>query len=89
LQELSLVNATGPRWQGAVDMKKSILLQLDDDQLIELERILLDEDTVAALDFLKKHLRGKAAALLDSRPKVKINVRGGDALEEGANRPVD
>ena len=70
-------------------MKKSINLLLDDDQLIELRRILLDEDAAAALAFLNKHLRAKTAALLDSRPKVKVNVRGPDASGEGSDPPTD
>ena len=74
---------------GVADVKKSIVLQLDDEQLMELEGILLDEDAAAALDFLKKHLRSKTAALLDSRPKVKVNVRGRETPEEGADRPMD
>ena len=72
-----------------VDVKKTIILQLDDEQLIELERILLDEDADEALHFLKRHLRGKTAALLDGRPKVKVNVRGPDRSEEDAGPPAD
>jgi len=72
-----------------VDVKKSIVLQLDDEQLIELKRILLDEDAAAALEFLQKHLRGKTAGLLDGRPKVKVNVRGPDTPEESAGPSGD
>jgi hypothetical protein len=69
-----------------VDVKKSIVLVLDDEQLIELKRILMDEDAGAALGFLNRHLRVKTAALLDGRPKVKVNVRGSDSAEDGENR---
>jgi hypothetical protein len=64
-------------------MKHSVDLILDDDQLIELHRILLDEDAAAALDFLKRHLRSRVATLLDGRKKVKINRPAPDAREAG------
>lgn len=37
-------------------MKKSISIALSDEELFELQRILLDEDKEAALQFLKKYL---------------------------------
>jgi len=37
-------------------MKRSITLTLSDEELMELQRILLDEDREEALRFLKKHL---------------------------------
>jgi len=37
-------------------MNKSISLTLSDEELMELQRILLDEDKEAALRFLKTHL---------------------------------
>ena len=37
-------------------MKKSITLTLSDEELMELQRVLLDEDREAALRFLKVHL---------------------------------
>ena len=37
-------------------MKKSITLIFNDEELMELQRILLDEDAEAALRFLKIHL---------------------------------
>jgi hypothetical protein len=37
-------------------MKKSITLTLSDEELMELQRILLDEDREEALRFLKTHL---------------------------------
>jgi hypothetical protein len=46
-------------------MKKAINLVLEDDDLVELMRILIDEDAEAALAFLKRHLRGKARELLE------------------------
>lgn len=47
------------------DMKKAISLVLEDEEIIELMRILLDDDDKAALAFLKKHFKGKARDLLE------------------------
>ncbi len=41
-------------------MKKSIVLTLTDEELIELERTILDDDSEGALRFLKKHIGDKA-----------------------------
>jgi len=46
-------------------MKKSLNLVLEEKDIIELMRILLDEDAVGALAFLKEHLKGKARELLE------------------------
>jgi hypothetical protein len=46
-------------------MRKSIHLILDDNQILELIRILLDEDANGALLFLKTHFKGKARELLE------------------------
>lgn len=46
-------------------MKKSISLVVEDEDLIELMRILLDEDADGALFFLKDHFKGKARELLE------------------------
>jgi len=46
-------------------MKKAVTLVLEDDQLIELIRILLDDDPEAALAFLKLVFKGKARDLLE------------------------
>ena len=46
-------------------MKKSINLVVEDMDLLELMRILLDEDEVGALAFLKTHFKGKARDLLE------------------------
>jgi hypothetical protein len=43
-------------------MKKSITLILNDEELIELQRILLDEDREAALRFLKVYLEKQVKA---------------------------
>jgi len=46
-------------------MKKALSLVLEDDELIELIRILMDDDADGALAFLKTHFRGKARDLLE------------------------
>jgi len=38
---------------------------LEEAQLIELARILMDDDAEAALAFLKRHFKGKAKELLE------------------------
>ncbi len=46
-------------------MKKSIHLILEDKDLLQLMGILIDDDTEGALEFLKKHFKGKARELLE------------------------
>jgi hypothetical protein len=46
-------------------MKKGINLTLSDEDLIELIRIMLDDDEKGALAFLKIHFKGKARELLE------------------------
>jgi len=45
--------------------KKATQLVLDDEDIIELIRILMDDDAEAALAFLKQHFKGKARELLE------------------------
>jgi len=46
-------------------MKKIIQLSLSDEDLLELLRVLIDDDTDGALAFMKAHLKGKARELLE------------------------
>lgn len=46
-------------------MKKVITLPLDETELIEIMRILMDDDAEGALAFLKTHFKGKARELLE------------------------
>jgi len=46
-------------------MKKGFHLILEDQQIVELIRILLDNDAEDALTFLKLHFKGKARELLE------------------------
>jgi len=45
--------------------KKAITLILEDQDILELLRILLDDDAEGALAFLKDHFKGKARDLLE------------------------
>ncbi len=47
------------------ERKKALSVVLEDTDLIELARILLDDDAEAALIFLKRHFKGKARELLE------------------------
>ena len=46
-------------------MKKALNLGLEDEDIIELMRILMDDDAEGALVFLKTHFKGKARDLLE------------------------
>lgn len=58
-------NPTADGLQGRTGMKKSLQVALEDEEIIELMRILMDDDAEAALAFLKKHFKGKARELLE------------------------
>jgi len=45
--------------------EESLSVVLDDADLIELARILMDDDAEAALVFLKRHFKGKSKELLE------------------------
>jgi len=46
-------------------MKKALTIALEDQDLIELMRILMDDDSEGGLVFLKTHFKGKARDLLE------------------------
>ena len=46
-------------------MKKGINLTLSDEDIIDLIRIMMDDDELGALAFLKCHFKGKARELLE------------------------
>ena len=46
-------------------MKKSLSIVVEDEDLLELMRILMDDDAEGALAFLKQYFRGKARDLLE------------------------
>jgi len=51
--------------KGQVTVKKSINLILEDQDILELMRILMDSDAEGALAFLRRHFKGKARDLLE------------------------
>ncbi len=48
-----------------ITVKKGIQLAIDDQELIELMRIMMDDDAEAALVFLKTHFKSKVRDLLE------------------------
>lgn len=52
-------------------MKKSMLLTLSDQELMELQRIILDEDNEEALRFLQKHFKDRGRATLEGEGHCK------------------
>jgi hypothetical protein len=47
-------------------MKKLLAIPLEDEEIIELCRILLDKDPEGALAFLQTHVKGQARELLEA-----------------------
>ena len=52
-------------------MKRSIILTLSDDELLGLQRIILDGDEKEAIRFLEKHLKDKVHATLEGEGHCK------------------
>ena len=46
-------------------MKKALTVLLEDKDVIELMRVLMDSDAEGALEFLRDHFKGKARDLLE------------------------
>jgi hypothetical protein len=46
-------------------VKKTLSVSVEDEDLVELCRVLLDRDPVGALTFLEEHMKGKAVDLLE------------------------
>ena len=46
-------------------MKKALTVILEDKDIIELMRVLMDSDAEGALEFLQEHFKGKARDLLE------------------------
>ena len=47
-------------------MKKMLAIPLDDAEIIDLCRVLMDKDADGALEFLRTHVKGMARDLLES-----------------------
>jgi hypothetical protein len=59
------VDAEQARRESEPAMKKATSLVLDDEEIIELIRILMDDDADGALAWLKTHFKGNARDLLE------------------------
>ncbi len=86
MQKKGRAPAGSKRWsKGRWCVKKAINLALDNEDIIELMRILLDEDPEGALEFLHKHFKGKARDLLEGGRKVMIEVPGAGTVKVSGN----
>jgi hypothetical protein len=54
-----------PRRESEPAMKKNLSIVVEDEDVLELMRILMDDDSEGALAFLKQHFKGKARDLLE------------------------
>jgi len=54
-------------------MRKSIVPTLSDEELVDLQRIILDEDREEALAFLQQHFKDKARAAIIG-PLIEVPV---------------
>ncbi len=57
-------------------MKRVLTIPLEDEDLIELRRILMDKDAEGALEFLQTHVKSQARDLLEGRGKVMAEIPG-------------
>jgi len=72
-------------------MKKSIILAFDDQELMELQRIILDGDETEALRFLEKHFKDKVRAALEGEGHCKpfFEIPGRSAIPGEFSRGGD
>jgi len=72
-------------------MKKTIILALTDEELLELQRIMLDEDRENALRFLKKHFADRVKGILEEAGHCKpyFEAFGQSAVPSQFDRPAD
>lgn len=72
-------------------MKRTLILSLTDEELLELQRILLDDDRESALCFLKKYLADKAKGILEGSGHCKpyFEVFGHNAVLSQFDKPAD
>jgi hypothetical protein len=52
-------------------MSKVMNLVLEDEDMLELMRVLLDDDAAGALEWLRAHVSGKAPHVLEDRSSPK------------------
>ncbi len=55
-----------------------LTIPLEDEDLIELRRILMDKDAEGALEFLQIHVKSQARDLLEKRGKVIVGKHSAD-----------
>jgi len=72
-------------------VKRTLILALTDEELLELQRILLDEDRENALRFLKKHLTDKLKSILEGAGHCQpyFEVFGQNAVPSQFYKPGD
>ncbi len=58
------MGGAGSQGRPVPETKKALSMILEDAELIELARILMDDDGEGALDFLRRHLKSKPQELL-------------------------
>jgi len=57
-------------------MKRVLTIPLEDEDIIELCRILMDKYADGALEFLQTHVKSQARDLLEGRGKVMVEMPG-------------
>ena len=57
-------------------MKRVLTIPLEDEDIIELCRILMDKDADGAFEFLQTHVKSQARDLLEGRGKVMVEMPG-------------
>jgi hypothetical protein len=55
-------------------VKRVLTIPLEDEDIIELYRILMDKDAEGALEFLQAHVKSQARDLLEERKKIKVGA---------------
>jgi len=72
-------------------MKRSIILTLSDEELLELQRIILDGDQIEAIRFLEKHLKDKVRAALEGEGHCKpfFEITGRNAIPSEFDKSED
>ena len=55
-------------------MKRVLTIPLEDEDIIELYRILMDKDAESALEFLRTHVKSQARDLLEGRGKIVVGT---------------
>jgi hypothetical protein len=67
---------TRAEFADGVGVKKATPLVVEEVELDELHRLLIDNDARAALEWIRRHLRGKTLRLLEGGRRVRLQVPG-------------